>query len=285
MKCQHCGGEVEQSSKFCPKCGQVNTTQVKGKSSGLKFISYIAAILALALVITFVFGKPFNNLGTQTATNFSGNEKSFDSPEDAIEYCVEAIADNKLSVALSAFAIDDYTREFDFTKWCNRMKALILRDLAPSEYKMYQDINHAYITSKIVSQVKGFSYSLLSSMDLSQTIVVEDEEQVPQFVEDVDPKKLKGLKIVRIDPPCPDILNSERNVENFKIQAAIYGGEEGTERVVLYELDGELYAGGFHLIQYKDGWHIESMTSYLAGTSVDGSVTKMTKDDYLEWIE
>ena len=53
----------------------------------------------------------------------------------------------------------------------------------------------------------------------------------------------------------------------------------------LYDLNGELYTGGFHLIRFKNGWKIESMTSYLAGTRADGSVIKTTEDEYLSSIE
>ena len=288
MVCMHCGVDNAQGSKFCKQCGAVFTPdKAKGKSRGIYIMSFIAILLAIALALTFIYGKPFviYEDPSMETTNSIGKEVTFDSAEAAIEYCVKAIADNDLNAALNAFAGDDYIRGFDFTKWCKRLNALIPNDLAPSEYGMYQEINNALITSRRASQIKGFSYSLLTNMDFSQAIIIEDEDQISRFINDVDPEKLKGLKIVRIDPPTPDRLNSEINIKNFKAQADIYGGIEGTERVVLYDLNGELYTGGFHLIRFKNGWKIESMTTYLAGNSFDGSVVKTTEEEYLQLVE
>jgi hypothetical protein len=91
---------------------------------------------------------------------------------------------------------------------------------------------------------------------------------------------LKDLKLLRIDPPRKDILESERNIANLQKMADIFGAQEMTERIALYQLNDKTYLGGFILLRYGESWKIYSLCSNLAGTSVMGGVEQISIMDY-----
>lgn len=306
-------------------------------------ISVIALLLALVLVVTYVFGKPFRSIEVDLEgieehgktddiddidnidevdnpkekdntdekdhadeetdfTDSGENEKSktgktmgvissadlkstFDTPEEAVEYFVQAISQNDLEDAFKACSIEEYSSGFDFFKLSKRLQAFTPKDLAPSQYIMYEEMNAYIIASRLVSQIKTFTYSLLTDMDLTQIKIIENDDEILEFIEEVNPEKLKNLKLVRVDMPYPNLLKSEKAVKNLKAQAETYGANEATEMAAFYELDGQTYLGGFYLIRYNSGWKIVSINSAFLGTSVDGSAIKMTMDEYLELLE
>lgn len=274
MKCKQCSAETNPG-QFCPQCGLKNDEK-KPRKPG--FLLVFSLILAVALAVTYVFGKPFS-------CGALANEKYFKTPEDAIQHFVDGIARNDLDIALEACAIDDVAEHFDLVKFNKRMKAFLIRDFAPSEYEMYQDINRGLVLNRITTQIKVFVYSFLTDVDPYMTTAIKDEDPTPQFIKDADPGKLKNLQIDRMDIPEPDVFNGEINLKNMKEQAKPFGALEATERVVLYDLDGDKYLGGFYLFRYKKGWKIYTMTSYLAGLPADGSVSETSKKDYMSLIE
>lgn len=80
-------------------------------------------------------------------------------------------------------------------------------------------------------------------------------------------------------------MYSEKNIENFNKHAQLYGADEQTERVVLYELNGEYYCGGFQIMRYKNNWKIISLYSNLAGQSPYGTVTKITQVEFEQILQ
>ena len=89
--------------------------------------------------------------------------------------------------------------------------------------------------------------ALTSASAEADTSVEDDRAYAEAFEEAVDPKKLADLRLLRVDPRMKSTLESEKNMENFSEMAKLYGAEEMTERIVLYELDGRTFMGGFGL--------------------------------------
>lgn len=207
----------------------------------------------------------------------------FPTPEDAIRHFVAALAENDFEKAVQAFAIDEYADGYDFNGMLDRLKALMpMTQMAPSEYEMFAEINKASALSTLANQTKMMVYSFfVPEVKGGTTMYVGgDREDAQAFAEAVDPGKLKNLKLLRIDPPVQHILNSEKNVENFTKMAVVYGAEEMTERIVLYELDGKLFLGGFGLLRYGEGWKILRLNSILANLSSFGTVEETTAEGY-----
>ncbi len=80
------------------------------------------------------------------------------------------------------------------------------------------------------------------------------------------------------------ILESEQNVENFTKQAKLYGAEEMTERIALYELDSKTFLGGFGLFRYESGWKIVRLYSNLAGMSSYGAAEPASMETYVSLL-
>lgn len=212
-----------------------------------------------------------------------GETPIFPKPEDAINHFVAGLVENDLQKALQACAVEEYAQGYDFAGMMDRMKALMpIQQMAPSEYSLYAEMNKIAAMGTLVSQMKMMVYSFFvpEVKDGITIYVGGGKDDAKKFAEAVNPDKLKGLKILRIDPPMQDILNSEKNIENFQKWAKIYGAQEMTERIVLYGLDGKLYLGGFGLLRYEDGWKIQRLNSNLAGLSAMGTVEETTLDAY-----
>lgn len=240
-------------------------------------------LLTLILCIALLAGCSSGN----KTTALTIDEKSFDTPEKVIEYFVSGIAENDLSKAFEACNINEYGEEFDYTAYAERAGAILPAPVigAPSEYPMYVELNRYMQANNLCTQIKGFTYSFFSDIDMSGTTVLENTDQAAEFVEGVDPSKLKSLAIVRMDIPYPNTMNSEETKELFKTQSALYGADNQTERIVLYELDGKQYCGGFTLLQYGSDWKISQINSTVANQAAFGNVTETTEEDYVYLTE
>jgi hypothetical protein len=186
-----------------------------------------------------------------------GDTPAFSKPEDAINHFVSALSENDLQKALQACAVEEFAQGYNFAGMVDRQKAFIpIQQMAPSEYGMFAEINRIGAMGTLVSQMKMMIYSFFvpEVKDGTPMYVGGSVDDAKKFAEAVNPEKLKNLKIVRIDPPMQSILSSEKNTMNFQRMAELYGAQEMTERIVLYELDGKLYLGGFGLLRYGQGW-------------------------------
>jgi hypothetical protein len=229
-------------------------------------------ILAAALIVVLF-------VGTRPAAG-PGAANGYTAPEDAVRHFVGAVRDNDFGKAMEACALD--ADGFDFEGTVNRIKALLpLTMPGPSQYGFFRDCNRAAQEGTIANQIKMFAYSLLTSCRLSSDPVYDlTDQDLKDLIYSLDPANIAGLKTVSIDIPEPDIMGSEKNVENFTKTANLKGAEEMTERIALFELDGKYYLGGFQLMRYETGWKITGLNSNLAGTSAQGTVTETSLDEY-----
>jgi hypothetical protein len=256
------------------------------KRKGL-FICIAAAVIVVAGIITALLLLKPGILSDNNGLAVTINETSFSTPEAAIKHFISSISANDLNGALAACAINESTQDYNVEAEIDRLQAISPPALspAPTQYKFYKAFNQTYFLSRITSQILYFTYSFEDS-DVVKTVVGGDtytsanSNDAAKFVKAVNPGNIKGLSIVRIDNPSPEILNSAQNIKNFKIQADIYGADELTERVALYKLNGKYYYGGFQLLRYNKSWKIIDLTSSVAGTSASGAVQRTTVDAY-----
>jgi hypothetical protein len=221
---------------------------------------------------------------TPPADSFNIPELDFDSPEAAIGHFANSIANNDLTGALQAFAINDYADNFDFTAMSERTGVInIYQSLAPSEYSLYAQLNRLELLSKYAFNIKLFCYSFYSSEPLDgSTILLQDEpERVEAFIASVNPEQLANLTIKRVFR-----INalSERMKQNWQAQAKPIGADEITELVILYELDGSYFLGGFSLLRYKESWKISALSSVLAGMDALGGVSETTPEEFEKFV-
>lgn len=207
----------------------------------------------------------------------------FVAPEDAIRHFAAALSENDLQKAFQACAVEEYAAGYDFAGMVDRLKVLMpMQQMAPSEYDLFVEMNKISAMGTLVNQMKMMVYSFFVPEVKEGTPMYSDGslDHAKKFAEAVDPGKLKNLKLLRIDPPMQRILNSETNITNFQKMAVLNGAQEMTERIVLYELDGKTYLGGFGLLRYEGGWKIQRLNSNLTGLSSLGTVEETTMDAY-----
>jgi hypothetical protein len=207
-------------------------------------------------------------------------DKDFATPEAAIRHFAESVAKNDVIATLEAFAINEYAEEYDFTAVAERLSAIdIYQGLAPTEYPMYIELNRLSLLSKYAIHIKLFSYSFFSTESLDNPVVPlrNESERIAAFIASANPEQLGNLTVNRI---FRIRTVSENILEMWQKQAAPMGAEEITECVVLYELDGTFFLGGFNLLHYDQTWKIYSLSSVIAGMSALGTVVRMTPAEF-----
>lgn len=206
----------------------------------------------------------------------------FATPEEAIGHFCQGLAAQDFQGALEACAISEQAEGFDFPGWVDRMKAHVpLANPAPATSGLYKELNEAAIAGSFAGQIKMLLYSFFVTAGLEgSSVAPADRAYALEFQEAVAAEQLAGLRLLRVDPPKKAVLESEKNRENFARMAEIYGAQEMTERIVLYELGGRTFLGGFGLYRYGSGWKICRLHSSLAGLSPTGAAVEASPEEY-----
>ncbi|NLW45786.1 MAG: hypothetical protein GXY86_00375 [Firmicutes bacterium] len=238
-------------------------------------IVFILAIVAMSIWSSGLFAKK---------AELSIPKESFATPEKAIKYFLNALKENDFRKALAACAIEEYSQGFDFEAYTDRMDAFVFyASPAPSDYPLYVELTKYERMGQIAKKTKFFCYSLLATEKEYQTISNPSKERIAAFIRSSNPAGLSGLEIISIDKP--ELVEHERHQSNEKTRAKCFGAEDGTERLVLFRLDGELYYSGFHLLKYKKSWKIDDLYSALTGTSPLGNAEKTDLFSYTGLIK
>ena len=229
-----------------------------------------------------VIGTPMTAAPSQTPDQ--AVDVTFKTPEEAITYYLDGVAQNNLSKILQACAINEMGGKFNFGLQVERLGGVVApgQFLSPSDYAFYAEINKMTVSSQILSQVKFFAYGLLSSekVDDGSLIIHMDTQRVNKFIKDVDPRKLSTIEIKKIGLPNKTLMNDPKYIENATKSASVYGADESTERVALFSFEQSYYYIGFTLLRYRENWKISSQSSPLANTNVLGTPIKISADEF-----
>ena len=135
------------------------------------------------------------------------------------------------------------------------------------------------VDDRDIALVDDLAYSLLSTEKVDGSgIAPNDQSRVDQFVAQVDPARLAGLKVEQVGQPRVNQSDNARVAGNWALGAALYGADEKTERLALITLGGREYAVGFTLLRYGADWKIQAQFSQLASQdSSDGHPTTRTE--------
>ena len=222
-----------------------------------------------------------------TGTAFTGqaldqaSEVAFKTPEEAITYYLDGIAQNDIRKILQASAVNEMGGKFKFDLYVERLGAINPRDdLSPTEYPFYSEINKMNISSEILNQVKNLSYSLLSSEKMDGSTFPADAERANRFIKEVDPQRLSRLEIKKISLPDKTVMNDARYLEIAAKDARSYGADELTERLVLFSFEQNYYYLGFTLLRYGANWKISSQVSPIGDTNPLGMAKKTTEEGF-----
>lgn len=291
MYCTQCGKENEEAAAFCTSCGKAlkisqteraKTAAVKKKNIAAIVLGALSIVLAAALTLSLI--GVFGSAGGGTSS------MSFSTPEDAINYFAGCIEKGDYEGCLKACAINEMAKGYDYKSFAERIKSLqpLGMTLLPSEYEQYVDYNAARLKQQIMMQMSSFAVSLnlsgeYESLTNGTMMPLKDEEFPGDLIEQLDPARIEGLKIVEIVKA--DKHDDVVNRENQKKMAAVYGADDVQFRTVLYELGGDYYAGGFTLLEYDGRWLIQNMSDPLAGIPTLGTPIKLSAEAEFENIK
>jgi hypothetical protein len=233
-------------------------------------------LLAICVLASSIPGLAEAQPSTATAS------PGFPTPEDAVRHFVDALVAGDFDGAMAACSIEEQADGFDFPGYIDRVKThMMFSSPAPSTSDLYRDLDAAATLGSLANQTKMLVYSFFVTEGLDgQPLMPADRAYAEEFQKAVDPSKLADLELVRIDPPMKRLLWTANNINNFNKMANLYGAETMTERIALYELDGQTFVGGFGLYRYESGWKIFKLNSTLAGTSATGAAMSATLEDY-----
>ena len=211
---------------------------------------------------------------------------SFDNPEDAIAFYLQAVTQGDTAQIIQVCAIDEMSENFSFDLYIDWIQYLTISSPAPSDYPFYAEMNKAQFTWEALRQVQYLAYRLLATENgTTEGLTVPMQmEGATQFLEELNPERLAQLQVIEIGVPYPDMMNTERIQENFGKRAQIYGADELTERVVLLSFEGDYYYMGFTLLRYGENWKISGANSPLGNTSAMGTPQEITEEEFEEII-
>jgi hypothetical protein len=299
MFCIKCGKENPEGSTFCIGCGNAMNTAPKAasqppavklpqpkpkrkKNAAALALAAVSVVLAIMLILSLT--------GVFAAGSMGVASRSFSTPEDAIKYFIERLKAQDINGALSACAINEMAKGFDYAAFAERIKSL--QPLAvtnlPSDYKEFIEYNRIKITKDIMLQMIAFSSTFYVSEKywklLNTPIQLSSDVDPESLIKQLDPSKISGLKILDIGKSSKN--DTTVNRKNQKSIAKTYGADDEQFRTVLYEYDGDYYAGGFTLIEYGNRWQIANLVDPIAGISAYGAPIKLEeKSDFDSYIE
>lgn len=220
---------------------------------------------------------------TRPNQNYQDNNIiTFKTPEDAITFYVQGVAQGDFNKTLQACAIDEMSQNFKFDLLIDRLKAFVpYQALSPANAPLYVEINKAQLSAQIGNQVKYLVYGLLSSQPVGDgKIIPMDLNGANTFIKEVDVQKLTQLQVTKIGLPNKSQMATSRYTDLQAKIARVYGADEATERVALFSFGSDYYVVGFSLLRYGDNWKIYSQTSAMANFSSLGSPGKISPDDF-----
>jgi len=158
-------------------------------------------------------------------------------PDEAVAEYMAGVAATDAGRVLDASAIDEMAEGYRIAESVDRLQAFMPHlMLAPAEYPFYVEANRAQRADEIMSQVLMLAYGLLSGETIDGSpIVPVDKAWAEAFVARVDPARLAGIEVMDARFPHPDLGTSERYLQTAAVQAATYGADELTERLLLQD--------------------------------------------------
>ncbi|WP_447644011.1 hypothetical protein [Nocardioides zeae] len=236
-------------------------------------------LVAVLTVVALVLG---GLLVLQAVGGGDDEGRGFASPEEAIEFSTESIADGDAGAALSAWSSEAQARGSDFVESLEYFAAYAPYNpsILPGDDELFAGLGSAARTGGAADQVRRLAYSLLVpdlSQDQTTPLSDDDAPSADELRDDLDSSRLDGLRAERIER----IEGPERLTETYERAARLVGADERREYLVLYEWEGETYVGAVGVLRYDDEWSIDALSSPIVNLS-PGTLEPASEDDFDE---
>ncbi|MCZ7449935.1 hypothetical protein O8B93_20335 [Agrobacterium rhizogenes] len=207
----------------------------------------------------------------------SGKAADLTTPEKAISAYIDAVAHQDFKAIIAATATDKMSAQFDFVAFASRLQMLSASSAMPPTDPLFIEINRAKFTSQISQQVQLLIYGLMTKDDFVNNNTMRiDAAGAGDFASMVRADRLKGLSLVKVGIPNPEMMNNKIHQANMALIAGNNGADEMTERVALLSFEENQYAIGFTLLRYGEDWAVLSQTSRAAATNGLGAPGRMS---------
>ncbi len=310
MNCTHCGQINESGSRFCEGCGAPmdpeiappqpdskpipvpktqpdiaahsarRETRARKKPNVAAALLGVLCVMLASVAVLMAFGV--------TDTMFAPQQPAFQQPEDAIEYFMSRAKQGDYDGALAACPVKQVAQNYDFEAMADRLQAIspVIQYL-PSEYDMYEAYNEDSMEFMIMRQLSFMAMSVSLPEEYAKLFdgssLSEDDIDLEEAVNDMNPEKFSGIEIVEIDEP--ETLDSETVQDTLEKQAKFCGADEATLRAILFKVDGDYYVGGFTLLKYDNRWLVYSLYDNSIGQSFLGALIPIDdKSDFKDMI-
>ena len=307
MNCSHCGQPNDPGSVFCANCGSqlepfpeqpqsqpydspppsaapAQRTEAGGKRSAPKkgktnIAAIVLGIVSVLLAVVIVL----MSLGVTDAV-FAPQQKGFDEPEDAIAYFIDHVKSGDIEGAMAACAVDEVSGSYDYEAMLDRLRAMSPSiQYLPSEYELYAAYNEISLKNQIMRQLSYMALSVVLPDEYSDFLtgipIYGEAFDFDDVVDDMDPGRFMELEVTDIGEA--DIADNDTNRKNMRKQAEMYGADDMVTRDVLYDIDGDYYAGGVMLLEYDSGWLILSLNDPLLNQPYTGALIPLdSKSDF-----
>ena len=206
----------------------------------------------------------------------------FATPEAAITEYLAGIAALDTERIVGATSAELASTRYRFDALIDRIGAFTpISMLAPAEHPFYAEINLARERDAALRNVLMLAYGLLSSEEIDSGVIFPvDKAWADLFAFIIDPTRLADIELVAIKLADEELQADSRYLENAAKQAAGFGADELTERLALFEFEGELFELGFTLLRYGDDWRVMRQSSPLAGTEPIGTARLTTLEEF-----
>ncbi len=221
----------------------------------------ISLVLTLVLLLAMLSGC-------------SGKAKTYETPEAVVESFMDALKNQDVEAMLACCYTEPYLENMDFEDRIDQAGGFSMAMLASTDYAYYKELMRYRLEGSFANHIQILTFSLVLGEDyedlLNQMPVSADGKWAREFNEDTDPEALSTLEVLEMLDPLKSV--DKRRFSDSAEDSV--GAEDAAERLVVFEVDGDMYWKGLSLVEYDGCWYIRNIGSMFAG-DIYGSAERL----------
>lgn len=238
-----------------------------------------AVVVALACAGALALTGSGDDGARGAGAGATGSERGFPTPEAAVTYLAERVADGDLGGAFEAFAVESVVDGYSFEENAERIGGVSPVTWLPADSPGYRALDGELRRGEVAMRLRELVRAVAApDRDFGVFTDLGPGTTASDIAAALAPDRLAGFAVVRADvlEPTPR-PGAGRNP--FEALAEGIGADELTEVAVLYETPNGLVVGGVQAVRYGDHWYLYDLTSALIGTSI-GELTPTSQLAY-----
>ncbi len=230
---------------------------------------YIILLCVLSVSLTYSLDLPIPS-------------KSCSTPEEAIRYYLDALAQGDIDKALSVCAIQEYVDHHDSLAKNKRLKGfLLLHTPGPRNNPTFKDLHLWERTAYYARNIRMFYYSLYFDGALDMTERDEKGDKLAAMFNDIGTSLRLDFSIKDIVASNAEFIENPRYITNLNMRLKIDGAQAHAERVLFFRFKDKYYVAGFELLRYGKDWKIVEMGAAFANLPYSGILKRYGSYDEL----